>query len=300
MQQQSELLSLFIQYLQVEKNYSEYTIKYYQDDIKDFFLFMDGEGVKSLIEVEYLHARLYLTNLHQKEYKRSSVSRKISSLRSFYRFLNKEKRVNDNPFSYVSQPKKETRLPQFFYEEEIEQLLKACGGESAADQRNKALFELLYATGIRVSECASIQLKDIDFSLSTILVKGKGRKERYVPFGSFAHSAIESYVKNGRVELMKKHNEPITHLFLNLKGASLTPRGIRYILTELIKKASMTSKIHPHMLRHTFATHLMNNGADMRSVQELLGHTHLSSTQIYTHVTKDHLRQTYLKHHPRA
>jgi integrase/recombinase XerC len=300
MLQLSGLLSLFIQYLQVEKNYSEYTIKFYQDDIKDFFHFMNEEGIESLLEVEYLHARLYLTKLHHKEYKRSSVSRKISSLRSFYRFLNREKIVNENPFSLVSQPKKEKRLPKFFYEEEMEQLLKACEGVSATDQRNKAVFELLYATGIRVSECASIQLKDIDFSLSTILVKGKGRKERYVPFGSYAHSAIEYYIKNGREVLLKKNSELTTTLFLNYKGSSLTPRGIRYILTALIKKASMTSKIHPHMLRHTFATHLMNNGADMRSVQELLGHTHLSSTQIYTHVTKDHLRQTYLKHHPRA
>jgi integrase/recombinase XerC len=292
------LLQSFTEYLQIEKNYSTYTIEHYRHDIEELYVFMKEQGLNSLEVIEYFDARLFLTSLYEKKLSRASVSRKISSLRSFYRFLNREKLVMANPFSFVAKPKKEQKLPQFFYEEEIEAILVACEGDKPLQIRNRALFELLYATGVRVSECANVQMKDIDFSLSTVLVKGKGSKERYIPFGSFAQDALKDYLNESRPKLLKGHNH--SNVFVNHRGGALTPRGIRHILNKIIESASLTGKIHPHMLRHTFATHLLNNGADLRTVQELLGHAHLSSTQVYTHVTKEHLRKTYLAHHPRA
>ncbi|MBM7586822.1 integrase/recombinase XerC [Bacillus pakistanensis] len=291
-------LQLFVEYLQIEKNYSKYTIEYYQDDIQEFYLFLTQQSINKLDDVEYLDARLFLTSLHERNLSRATIARKISSLRSFYRFLNRDRKTSENPFALVSQPKSEKRLPKFFYEEELESLLNVCEGDEPLQVRNRAIFELLYATGIRVSECERLTLTDIDFSLSTILVKGKGNKERYVPFGGYAHDALELYIKQSRNILLKDQEH--STVFVNFRGAPITSRGIRHILTELINKASLNGKIHPHMLRHTFATHLLNNGADLRTVQELLGHSNLSSTQVYTHVTKEHLRKTYLNHHPRA
>ncbi|WP_064093721.1 tyrosine recombinase XerC [Rossellomorea aquimaris] len=296
--QLNKQLQSFIEYLKIEKHYSTHTFEQYRHDIEEFYVFMKEQGLESLEDVNYFDARLFLTKLHDKGLVRASMSRKVSSLRSFYRYLNKEKYFLDNPFSFVNLPKKEQRLPKFFYEEEIQALLEACSGDSLLDIRNKGIFELLYGTGIRVSECSNLQLKDVDFSLSTILVKGKGNKERYVPFGSFAHDALEEYITKSRPLLMKEQIH--STLFVNHRGGALTQRGIRSILNKMIEKASLTGKIHPHMLRHTFATHLLNNGADLRTVQELLGHSQLSSTQVYTHVSKDHLRKTYLAHHPRA
>ncbi|HZG72106.1 MAG TPA: tyrosine recombinase XerC [Chondromyces sp.] len=294
-----EYLHSFVFYLRVEKNYSDYTIEHYRFDIEEFYKFMSEQSLTNLKDVDYFGARLFLTTLHDRKLARASISRKISSLRSFFRFLLREKKVAENPFALVYQPKGEKRLPSFFYEEELEHIFEACKGDGELDVRNTALLELLYASGIRVSECAKIEMKHIDFDLSTLLVKGKGNKERYVPFGNFAHEAIERYIHHSRPKLMKPSDEH-SFLFVNNRGGALTPRGIRHILSTIINKASLSGKMHPHMLRHTFATHLLNNGADLRTVQELLGHAHLSSTQIYTHVTKEHLRRTYLSHHPRA
>ncbi|KML43773.1 tyrosine recombinase XerC [Cytobacillus firmus] len=292
-------LKLFIEYLQIEKNYSQYTIEHYQHDISDFFMFMSEQAISDLTKVEYQDVRIYLTNLFERKMSRKSVARKISSLRSFFKFLLREEIVAENPFALVSIPKAQKKLPEFFYEEEMKQLFDACESSTPLGQRNKALLELLYATGIRVSECSQIRLKDLDMHLSTVLVRGKGSKERYVPFGSFAQDAIDTYINHGRKELLANGNMQ-ENLFLNARGGPLTARGIRTILDRIIEKSSLTGKIHPHMLRHTFATHLMANGADMRTVQELLGHAFLSSTQVYTHVTNEYLKKTYMAHHPRA
>lgn len=291
-------LDLFIEYLQIEKNYSQYTIEHYDYDIREFILFMSEQGIESLNLVKYSDVRIFLTDLHNKRLKRKSVARKISCLRSFFKFLVREKLVKENPFSLVSIPKSEKRLPQFFYEEELRVLFDACETDTPLGLRNKALLEILYATGMRVGECAKIKIKDLDFHISTVLVHGKGSKDRYIPFGSFAHEALQAYIHNGREELLKGGEND--HLFLNYRGKALSERGIRTILDKLIEKSTLNGKIHPHMLRHTFATHLLANGADMRTVQELLGHAFLSSTQVYTHVTNEYLRNTYMTHHPRA
>ncbi|MBM7659373.1 integrase/recombinase XerC [Bacillus mesophilus] len=295
-----ELMKSFTEYLQIERNYSPYTIVYYTQDIEEFVEFMNSQSINSISQVTYTDVRIYLTELYKHKLARKSVARKISSLRSFYKFLMREQMVKDNPFTLVSLPKKEQRVPQFLYHDELAKLFQASDQTTPLGQRNQAILELLYATGIRVSECCKLELADIDFSLGTILVNGKGKKQRYVPFGSFANDAIELYVEHGRRELMKKGNSSSSALFLNYRGSTLTARGVRLILNDLIDKASLSIHISPHVLRHTFATHMLNEGADLRTVQELLGHSHLSSTQIYTHVTKDRLKTIYMNHHPRA
>lgn len=292
-------LKLFLEYLQIEKNSSQYTIEHYQYAIVEFFEVMAEQGIENVEDVEYHDARLYLTRLFELKQARKTISRKISSLRSFYKFLLRENKIRDNPFSLVVLPKGEKRLPGFFYEDELEILFQSCKTDTPLGQRNLAILELLYATGIRVSECSGISIRDMDFFLSTVLVKGKGSRERYVPFGTKASEAIKLYMENGRKQLLEgKPNQEA--LFLNSRGGPLTSRGIRLILDKMIEQTSLTGKIHPHKLRHTFATHLLNNGADMRTVQELLGHAFLSSTQIYTHVTNEKLKKTYMAHHPRA
>lgn len=291
-------LDQFIRYVQLEKNFSLHTVREYTSDLEEFFAFLHAEGIQKITEVEYIHARLYVTKLYDEQKARTSISRKISSIRSFFRFLNREQNIDDAPFRSLYHPKKEERLPSFFYEEELQELFEKNEGDEPIQIRNMALLELLYATGMRVSECVSLELTDIDFHYNIVRVMGKGRKERIIPFGQYAHDALIRYIEQVRPILMKKENHQ--KVFVNMRGGELTTRGVRYILSEMIENASMHTKIYPHMLRHTFATHLLNNGADMRTVQELLGHANLSSTQIYTHVTKEALRKTYMNSHPRA
>ncbi|MGR3774740.1 tyrosine recombinase XerC [Bacillus paramycoides] len=295
-----KLLQLFVGYLQIERNYSKYTIASYQNDLEHFVQFMEREGISSFLDVTYADVRLYLTTLHDEKLARKSVARKVSSLRSLYRFLMREGYQKDNPFALASLPKKELSIPKFLYAEELEELFEVSDTETPLGQRNQALLELMYATGIRVSECVNLQLTDIDFAVGTILVMGKGKKQRYIPFGSYAQDALITYIGNGRKQLAQKTEEQSHRVFLNAKGKPLTDQGVRYVLNELIKKASLTMRINPHMLRHTFATHMLDEGADLRTVQELLGHENLSTTQIYTHVSKERLRSVYMKHHPRA
>lgn len=293
-----EAIEQFVRFIQLEKNFSVHTVKEYEFDLKEFVEFLSAEGITNIADVEYLHARLYVTKLYDEQKARSSISRKISSIRSFFRFLNREFLLDDASFRSLYHPKKEKQLPNFFYEDELSKMFEANKGTDLKSIRNMALLELLYATGIRVSECISIEMEDIDFQYSIIRVMGKGRKERIVPFGQYAHEALTKYKDEVRPKLMKK--EKHQRFFVNMRGGQLTARGVRYILNQMIEKASMHTKIYPHMLRHTFATHLLNNGADLRTVQELLGHVNLSSTQVYTHVTKEHLRNTYMNTHPRA
>jgi integrase/recombinase XerC len=292
-------LKLFIEYLQIEKNCSQYTVEHYHHDVTDFFDFMKEEAIPSIADVQYSDVRIYLTKLYEKQLSRKTVARRISCLRSFYKFLLREKLVDENPMALVSIPKAEKRLPDFFYEQELNLFFESCETDTALGKRNKALLELLYGTGIRVSECCKIRLTDLDFYLSTVLVHGKGHKQRYVPFGSFAHDELESYIQTARRELLKG-KEDHGFLFVNFRGGPLTDRGVREILNKMFEKSALHGKIHPHKLRHTFATHMLSNGADLRTVQELLGHSFLSSTQVYTHVTNEHLRRTYMSTHPRA
>ncbi|MGY3778134.1 tyrosine recombinase XerC [Isobaculum melis] len=297
--EKKEAIQIFLTYLMTERNYSELTKKAYEEDIASFSNFLEASGDGNLENVTTQDVRVYLAYLQEEAYSRNSVSRKISSLRAFYQFLLKNQLVNENPFSYIQLKKKALKLPHFFYEKELEVFFEAAQGDSMLDKRNIALIEVLYATGIRVSECTSLKMQDIDQELGVLLIHGKGNKERYVPFGQFAAAAIENYCRESRGILMEKHHKEHPYLFVNHYGDPITTNGIRYVLNQIIKKSSLTSHIHPHMLRHTFATHLLNNGADMRTVQELLGHASLSSTQIYAHVTKENLQKNYRLFHPR-
>lgn len=291
---------VFTAYLQIEKNASPYTVKYYLNDLETFFIFLDQEGIDSLQDVDFRVVRLFLTVLYDRKLGRRSVSRKVSSLRSFYRFLEREDYVDSNPFINVTLPKTSNPIPGFLYKEELEKLFEVNDVTDPIGQRNQAILETFYATGIRVSELQGLMLADIDFSISTLFIKGKGRKERYVPFGRFAEISLETYIQEGRKSLLEKSNSMTNAVFLNARGNPLTARGIGLILNKIVEKAALTVHVHPHKLRHTFATHLLNEGADLRAVQELLGHENLSSTQIYTHVTKDRLRSVYMNSHPRA
>ncbi|MFY8330419.1 tyrosine recombinase XerC [Vagococcus carniphilus] len=293
-------LTDFLRYIIIERHYSEKTKEAYQDDVLDFFSFLKETGNEDYLSVTVQDIRIYLSFLHDQSYSRNTISRKLSSLRSFYQFLVKNDILSENPFSYIQMKRQQAKLPRFFYEKEIDALFQQTQGDDALDNRNRALLEVLYGTGIRVTECTNIKIKDIDFDTSVVLIYGKGNKERYVPFGSFAHDAILDYMKHGRDELMTKGKTTHNFLFVNHRGEKLTDSGIQYILKKMIEKSSLTADIHPHMFRHTFATHLLNNGADLRTVQELLGHSSLSSTQIYTHVTTDTLQKSYRNFHPRA
>ncbi|RXI98017.1 tyrosine recombinase XerC [Anaerobacillus alkaliphilus] len=292
-------IETFIRFLQVEKNVSQHTVYNYKKDIEHFSFFMKQHSIISYAAVSYAFVRLYLTELYANNYKRKTIARKISCMRSFYKFLMTEERITENPFALASTPKQETRLPTFLYEDEIKKLFSVSDLTTPLGQRNQALLELLYGTGIRVSECCNLKIQDVDFQIGTILVLGKGRKERYIPVGSYALDALYTYINDGRKKLQNSDQEQLG-VFLNYRGQPLSRSGVRKILEDIVGKAAATYHISPHVLRHTFATHMLNEGADMRSVQELLGHSHLSSTQVYTHVTKEHLKHVYNNFHPRA
>lgn len=290
----------FLRYLIVERGYSEKTREAYEEDLTNFERFLTESGEDDLLKINHLDVRVYLSYLTDERYSRNSISRKIASLRSFYQYLLKEEVIKENPFSYVHLKKKNLKLPRFFYENEMQVLFDSVRGEKPLDLRNQALLEVLYGSGIRLSECSNLKLAEIDFDSEVMLIHGKGNKERYAPLGSFAQDALQEYFEKGRKVLMDKYHKSHDYVFVNHHGEPITPTGIEYVLNQVIKKSSLDSSIHPHMLRHTFATHLLNNGADMRTVQELLGHANLSTTQIYAHVTKESLQKNYRSFHPRA
>ncbi|WP_242550270.1 tyrosine recombinase XerC [Candidatus Enterococcus murrayae] len=298
--QNEEIMEEFMSYLITERGYSNKTKEAYQRDLDDFCDFLRDSGEPLLISVNHLDVRVYLAFLNDRKYSRNTISRKIASLRSFYQYLLKHEKIKENPFSYVHLKKKQARLPRFFYEKEIESLFDSVNGVKPLDQRNRALLEVLYGSGLRVSECANLKLSVIDFDNNVLLIHGKGNKDRYVPLGSYAADAILEFIRDGRKRLMNHFGKDHDYLFINHRGEKITSAGIEYVLNQIIKKSSLASDIHPHMLRHTFATHLLNNGADLRTVQELLGHANLSTTQIYTHVTKESLQKNYRSFHPRA
>lgn len=287
-------LSEYLEYLKYQKNYSDETIHSYSIDIEEFLDYINSECI-NICEVGYDVVKAWLINLDEKKNKSTTVSRKISSLRGFYKYLINNKVIDSNPFSLVSLPKKERHLPRFFYYNELEEMFQVPRLNTALGQRDRLLLEMLYATGVRVSELVNIKVSDINGE--EIRVLGKGNKERIVEFGDYAESILELYLKEGYKHLNIKKSE---YLFLNNRGGKLTTRGVRYILDNIINKTTIDKKISPHMLRHTFATHLLNEGCDLLTVQELLGHESLTATSIYTHITNDRLKEVYFKCHPRA
>jgi len=288
-------VSIFLNYLQNEKKYSEYTIENYHRCLENFYQYLKEKKV-TLKEVDYNFLRTYLVYLYEKDYSKKTICLQISSLRSFFHFLLKEKIIKSNPMILIKNPKMDKKLPKFLNVQELEKLYTVLDLETPIGIRDTLILELLYATGVRVSELVTIKISDIDFSNKSIRILGKGSKERNVLYGTKCEKYLRLYL-NIRNTFIKKQTDI---LLINQKGQPLTERGIRYILNKIVDAAALKHSISPHMLRHTFATHLLNEGADLKTVQDLLGHTNLSTTQIYTHVSNERLRRVYLENHPRA
>jgi len=282
----------FIRYLEIEKNYSRHTILNYRLDLENFKHFL-GETPPE--KIDYLLLRKYLASLKEKNLQSRSVARRISALRSFFKFLTREGLLKDNPILSLSTPKLDKHLPQFLTEEEVNRLISAVIPKDERDERalrDRAILETFYSTGVRISELVGLNIEDIDFIGGVVKVRGKGKKERMVPIGDCAISVIRKYL-----DKRKKQSEV---LLLNKSGRRITDRGVRNIVGKYLRLASIKQGVSAHTLRHSFATHLLNRGADLRSVQELLGHANLSTTQIYTHLTTERLKNIYDKAHPRA
>ena len=289
-------LTDFIKYLEVEKRDSKYTVLNYELDIKQFLDYCIKNNI-DYKKITYIQARAYTNYLYTVSLeKASSISRKISAIRGFYRYLANYNIENDS-FSLLKLPKKAKRLPHYFEYNELTCLFDSVPLNTPLGERNALILEMLYATGIRVGELVNIKLNDINHSEKTIKILGKGNKERIVYYNKVTENRIMLYLNDGFIKLNKKNSN---YLFLNNFGGNLTTRGVEKILDEVIKKTQLTKHITPHMLRHSFATHLLNEGCDLLSVQELLGHESLSATNIYTHVTNDRLKEVYFKSHPRA
>lgn len=296
----AELIDRFLAYLEVERAYSPQTVRAYASDLARFAEFLCGrDGSFEPATVAPLRLRRYLAHLRESGCARSTVARKIASLRSFYKFLVREGIVRDNPAANLSPPRREQRLPVFLDEDEVDRLLSAPDASRASGRRDRAILEMLYSTGMRIGELAAISLEDVDLLGEVVKAKGKGKKERLVPLGRPAVEALRDYLAvRQTVAGARRVNRRA--LFVNKAGSRLSDRGIRRIFDKYARLAGLGDQASPHTLRHSFATHMLNRGADLRSVQELLGHASLASTQIYAHVTTERLKDVYRKAHPHA
>ncbi len=284
-------LNKFVEFMKAEQGVSPHTLRAYTRDLEEFISFTD----KKSGDIDNLDIRSFVAFLHHKKLRKSSISRKLAAVRSFFRYLYMEGYVKKNPAKLVSSPKIPKSLPHFLSVDEVFCLLDAPAGDSFRETRDRAILELLYSSGLRVSELTSLDISDLDIKESLIRVKGKGRKERIIPVGSKAMAAMRNYLPE-RISLKKKSSA----LFLNNRGGRLTERSVRRILLQCSRMVNLKGDLSPHTLRHTFATHLLHGGADLRSIQELLGHSSLSTTQKYTHVDIVHLAEVYDKAHPMA
>ncbi|EJL47062.1 tyrosine recombinase XerC [Brevibacillus agri] len=298
-QQISADLAMFTRYLRVEKNASPHTVKQYMADISEFVSFMEQHQISAFAAVSYLHGRSFLAHLAGRGLSRRSIARKLSSLRSLYRFLLREGQLEQNPFQLVSTPKMEKKLPSFLYPQEVQAFFDLPDTSTPLGIRDRLIFELLYASGMRVSELVTLSVDDVNPSMGVALVYGKGAKERYVPVGSYACDVLRQYLEYGREKLLAGRVDH-GNLLLNYRGEPLSDRSVRRIVDKYVDMCASHLRASPHTFRHTFATHMLNGGADLRTVQELLGHVNVSTTQVYTHVTKERLRHVYDTAHPRA
>ena len=280
----------FLNYIK-NKNYSNYTINSYNKDLDNFYVYLNQNNTE-IKKVNYKFLRGYLTILYDKKYSKKTIARNISTLKSFFKYLKKENIIKSNPMNLIKTPKIDKKLPKFLNYDDLEKILSIPDTTTFLGKRNALILELLYSTGVRVSELVNIKLNDIDLSEEKIIILGKGNKERYVLFGRKAKEKILDYLKE------KMDDSP--YLIVNRYGNKISDRGIRKILDSIILEASLSYKISPHTLRHTFATHMLDSGADIEIVRELLGHESLSTTQIYTHVTSESLKRVYSETHPRA
>lgn len=293
----SKELSEFQDYLLNVRRYSSNTVSSYSFDICDFTKFIRGLG-KIFKDIKVDDVKSWILDLTERQIGKRSIKRKMSSLKSFYAWMYLQKKVDSDPFEYVHSPKATHALPDFFSEKEIDVLLTA--NEKRTDKlkdRDQALLMLMFASGLRASEVVNLTFNQVDFDNRIMKVSGKGNKDRLVPFTNSAKEAMLNYINGLRKDLLK---EDTKYIFLNSKGNKMTVRGLEYILEEIEAKTGLYGKIHPHMLRHSFATKMLNRGADLRTIQELLGHSSIETTSIYTHVAYENMKETYEKTFPRA
>ena len=290
----------FKTYILIERNFSEHTAKAYCTDVLDFLLWLDEESCE---DVTFLKIREYLHFIQKFQYKKTTVSRKISSLRTFYKYLFTEKKVDTNPADNLNSPKRPRNLPKFLSTYEVEQILNNTNIDTPAGFRNKAILELLWATGMRISELSGLNFEDLNLEENEIRVFGKGAKERIILVSDRAKSYLERYIESARPLVAKGYEvdtDESSPVFINNTGYRLQPRTVRNVINDIVEKIDLPKHVTPHVFRHSFATHLIENGADLRVVQELLGHASISNTQIYTHISSQHLKEVYNETHPRA
>lgn len=292
----------YLKYLYSQQNSSKYTIDSYSRDIDRFITFLEDNNIDSFEDVSKENIFDYIELLRSGKITRvkisnSSFSRNMSSIRSFYRYLNKFHGIENNPLVGFKNAKTKLKLPEFLSFDQVMEILDSFDTTKEEEVRNKLIIEIIYASGLRVSEACSIKISNIDQNECTIRIIGKGNKERLVPYFEDLNDLLDEYLNNYRFNHLKEEHDI---LFINAKGKPITPRSVENILNDAVSRTNIKIKVHPHMLRHSFATHLLDNGADLRSVQELLGHEHISTTQLYTHLTLDRLKDAVEKAHPRS
>lgn len=286
----------YLEYLKVVKKYSDKTILAYYDDLTEYNEFL-GNNFTSILDIDYEVVKSYLKYLYDTKISKNSISRKLSSIRGLYNYLLKENLVEENYFNKINNPKKDKYLPKFLRDSELDKIFEICKFDTPINQRDSLIIELLYATGVRVSELVNIKINDIDFSERVIKVLGKGSKERIVIYNNHTKKALDIFLNDGYHIFNKKNSG---YLILNKDGDNLSERYVRNIINKLVKKAGLDIKISPHTLRHTFATDMLEEGSDLMTVKELLGHESLNTTSIYTHITNDQIKKVYNMAHPRA
>ena len=292
------LLKEYEYYLKITKRLAQNTITSYNTDLMEYIEFIEKNyGFRDPNQIQKQHIRNFVGRLKRKNNTASSVSRKLSAVRSFHKFLLTEKLVDENISLGISLPKKEKKLPVVLSIEEVDALIEASSGEKPLDLRNKAMLELLYGSGLRVTELLELRLSDLHINMGFIDVVGKGNKARIVPIGEEAAFALSEYITKGRIHLKKI---PGDILFVNSRGSEISRIGFYKTLKKIALKAGISKEVSPHTLRHSFASHLLENGVDLRMVQELLGHEDISTTQIYTHISKKQLKAVYQEFHPRS
>ena len=328
--EESKIINEFLDYLKFERRFSEHTAKCYGADLMQFSDFLGGihdngnpgnesismdhheheHGVATAVaaqvdvnkivqSVDTESVRAYMAHLNEKEYSKATIARKLATLRSFYKFLVKRNYITSNPVTSVRTPKQEKKLPRFLEYEEVKRLLETPQTNTWLGARDRAIMETLYSTGVRVSELVALNMEDIDFLGEVIHIRGKGKKERIAPIGTSALQTIQHYMEYRNKRAQNNSNFDPKVLFVNKHGKRLSTRSVRRKMDKYLKMAGLDPAISPHTLRHSFATHMLNNGADLRSVQELLGHQSLSTTQVYTHLTTARLKEVYDNAHPR-
>jgi len=294
----ARVMNGYTRYLEAERHASPYTVRNYTRDLRHFIEYLNSEKVSTFDEVERQLLRRYISFLQGKGYEKTSISRKLSALRSFYNYLIQRDLMSVNPLMAVSSPKLDKKLPSFLSGEEVVRMLESPDSATPLGQRDRAILELLYASGLRVSEIAKLDLDNMNLSTLEVRVRGKRSKERVVLIGKPAVAALELYLREGRQQLLAGYRTEA--LFVNRYGRRLSQRSIQKAISRYAVAAGLDKRVFPHMVRHSFATHLLDGGADLRVVQELLGHANLTTTQIYTHVTQSQARKVYLAAHPRA